>query len=319
VNDRRRPAPRPWSAVVLVAAFLGSLVAGFPSATPVAASSEGCDGVWVVVDAAVAAGPVTTRCAGGRPANGRQVLEAAGHHVEEVDRHPGMLCRIDGRPGGGSCANPPPRDAYWSYWHAEPGGEWRYSTRGYLSHPSRPEVVEGWAFGAGQPPSSPPPSNPPPPEPEPSPTPTVTASPTPSPSPTPTATREAGKVDPSPVPTGSPEGVTEQGVEASAAPDAEEGEADAVDTGANEEPPPGASSAATAPRQPHPSPIPRSATQRSDPQPPVELRDADEEVVLDRPGDGGAMAGLIAGGALAATIAGAGVFQARRRRLELDA
>jgi hypothetical protein len=48
------------------------------------------------------------------------------------------------------------------------------------------------------------------------------------------------------------------------------------------------------------------------------LRAADDEVAIGAPADGDAVAGLLAGGALAATIAGAGFFQARRRRRSFD-
>jgi hypothetical protein len=311
----RSAAPRPRRSLVAVAALV---VAGAASSlthtAPAALADTRCEGVWVVVDAAEAGGSTTTRCAPGDPPTGLDALEAAGHRYTFVRPNMPMVCTIDGRPD--PCNGAPP-DAYWSYWYAEAGGTWSYSSRGAGSRDPKPGQVEGWAFGAGEPPRVAPPAAAPPPEPEPSPSPTATSSPSPTPSPSRTTTTAPDAVEdaPSPTPSATAEGLADEGDNEGA----DEAADDTSDTGADEAPPPDdapASTATAAPRQPRPSPTPRPTTpQGSGELPPIELRDADDEVALGRPGDGGATAGLIAGSALAAAIAGAGVFQARRRRL----
>jgi hypothetical protein len=310
----RDAAPRPLTvllaALVIVAAGAASLLPG--GLTP-AAAQQRCDGVWVVVDAKAAGGPVTTRCVAGDPASGYEALHAAGHTSTDHPRFPGMVCTIDGRPD--PCNGAPP-DAHWSYWYAEAGGSWTYSSRGANDRDPAPGQVEGWAFGAGSPPRIPPPSDPP--EPEPSPSPTASPSPTPSPSPTRTA-----EPAPAPRPTSEPDDAASTAADREPSSPSEDvatpDEGPQDEAGPTDDPDEDASAATAAPRPPAP-PSPRERagqTPAPSERPPVELRDTDDEVALDRPGDGGAMAGLIAGGALAATIAGAGFFQARRRRQEL--
>jgi hypothetical protein len=311
-SDRGGGRARAVAASLLVAA-LATLTWSTP---PAADASSSCDGVWVVVDFSALGGGVTTRCAPGQPRHGLDALERAGFGYTFVAGQPGMVCTIDARPDP---CNGAPADAYWSYWHAPQGGGWSYSSSGAGFRQPPRGTVDGWVFGDGSsPPSAPPPQDPPPPSPSPSPT----ASPSPAPTPSPT-----GSAEPAPTPSSStpPEGAADDTSEPAPTADADEDEgadeaaADTTDTGADEEPPPDddpASTATAAPRQPRPSPTPRPTTpQGSGELPPIELRDADDEVALGRPGDGGATAGLIAGSALAAAIAGAGMFQARRRRL----
>ncbi len=155
----------------MIAAALGLLAGAVAMpGVPVATAAEDCAGVWVVVDAREAGGPVTTRCVAGDPGSGFEALRGAGHTYSFVPRIPGMVCVLDGRPDP---CNGAPADAYWSYWHAEVGGSWTYATRGAAERDPDPGGVEGWAFGAGDPPSVPPPSAPaePTPAPEPEPTP----------------------------------------------------------------------------------------------------------------------------------------------------
>jgi hypothetical protein len=311
------------TALAAVVTLALGVVTAISSAAGPAEAAQRCDGVWVVVDASVLDGPVTSRCAPGAPQDGLAALEAAGHRHSSVPRFPGMVCTIDGRPDP---CNGAPTEAYWSYWHADPGGTWRYSNRGAGAHRSDPGTVEGWAFGAGQPPRTAPPSNPPEPEPtsSPSPTPTRTTEPAPSPSPSSTARSQAD-----PAPTASDQGgaaadaevsgtdasgpaatepeATEEAEEEAAARPAEDG------TGGSE------ASLATPPPSPSKDPSPENAAEpRDDERTPVVLeeRRPDDEVAIAAPGGDGGMAGLIAGSGLAAAIAGAGVVQARRRRRE---
>lgn len=65
-----------------------------------------------------------------------------------------MICEIDGegcpanncwcKCSGSTCT-------YWSYWHLE-GREWSYAFMGALSHRVRSGDVDGWTWGAGDPP-----------------------------------------------------------------------------------------------------------------------------------------------------------------------
>jgi hypothetical protein len=303
--------------LVLLLVGAASLFPGFAPTPPhVAAAAERCDGVWVVVEAAAVGGPNTIRCANGPQSSGFAALEAAGHRYSFVPRVPGMVCTIDSRPDP---CNGAPTDAYWSYWHAEAGGTWTYSTRGAGSRTPPPGSVEGWAFGAGEPPRTPPPSNAPQPEP------TTTSSPSPSPSPSPTSSPS-----PTPSPPASPEassstsgdgdttgGSTPADDLPSADPEPETDVEDATDDAASA--PPERSGRPTATVTPTPqrtTPAPTASPRGGDEQPPIELRqrDADDEVAIGAPSGGGTTAGLIAGGALASAIAGAGIVQARRRR-----
>jgi hypothetical protein len=319
-------------AVVLVgaAALLAALTVGRD-----AVADEGCDGVQVVVDAAALGGAVTTRCAG-TPSSGLDALTRAGHTYAFVPRVPGMVCTIDDRPDP---CNGAPSDAYWSYWHAEAGGSWTYSTRGAGSRTPPPGTVEGWAFGAGDPPRIPPPAAAPSPSPtpsetaspSPSPTPTATASPTPSPTPTDGGATSSpgsgagGEADPGAGAAGdgtADDGGSEadtasaggSGVDGSAAADGDDLGGPGTTGGTD---PAGGSP----PRQ-RPDPSPPPAERRGAPEtgrPPVELRAPEaDEVAVGAPAGGDGAVGLIAGGAIAGTIAAAGVARARQRRRELD-
>jgi hypothetical protein len=93
-------------------------------------------------------------CATGDPATGLEALKSAGHRYTFVPRQPGFVCTIDARPD--PCNNGP-ANAYWSYWHAQPGGSWSYGSIGAGSYDPPSGSVEGWAFGSGKPPSSRPP------------------------------------------------------------------------------------------------------------------------------------------------------------------
>ncbi|MFP4636718.1 MAG: hypothetical protein ACLFRD_12715, partial [Nitriliruptoraceae bacterium] len=86
---------------------------------------------------------------------GLAALSAAGHEYSFVPRIPGMVCTIDGRPDP---CNGAPEDAYWSYWRALEGGSWSYASRGAGEQDPKPGDVEGWAFGAGDPPGTAPPA-----------------------------------------------------------------------------------------------------------------------------------------------------------------
>jgi hypothetical protein len=147
--------PRPGGGRVTAVSALALLLALLLPGTASPAAADACDGVWVVVDARELGGSVTTRCAPGDPGDGVQALESAGHRVDYVPGQPGFICQLDQRPN--PCPGVPPEDAYWSYWHAEPGGSWVYSGRGGLNRDPAVGTADGWRFGDGsQPPPAPP-------------------------------------------------------------------------------------------------------------------------------------------------------------------
>jgi len=150
----------------LVAAVLaaGWLVSGLVAAP--AADASGCanaNGVTVVVDFGSLGGGIRVGCAAGQQSSGLGALAAAGFSYSFVPRQPGFVCQINGLPNP---CNGAPTNAYWAYWHGQPGGSWTYSTQGAGTYVPPPGSVEGWAFGAGQPPGIAPPAlpaSPPPP------------------------------------------------------------------------------------------------------------------------------------------------------------
>lgn len=138
-------------------------------AIPVPVSAAGCDGVTVVVDFRGLGGGVQQGCAPGSPASGVAALAAAGFGYTYASRQPGFVCRINEKPGADAdrCVTTSPASAYWSYWHAAPGGSWSYSSQGAATYAPARGTVEGWAFGAGEQPGMAPPAAPAPPPPAP--------------------------------------------------------------------------------------------------------------------------------------------------------
>jgi len=142
-------------------------VIGAPAA---AAGCSTASGVTVVVDFASLGGGVVVGCASGDPSSGVAALQAAGFVVTGTQVYGlAFVCRIDGKPTAAqdACVVTPPASASWSYWHAQPGGSWSFSSVGASSYNPALGTVEGWAFGSGSAPSIAPPALPPPPPPPP--------------------------------------------------------------------------------------------------------------------------------------------------------
>ncbi|MDT0341115.1 hypothetical protein [Streptomyces litchfieldiae] len=144
-----------------IAALLGLLHALLPQATaqaarPMAGAPGFCpdaSGVTVVVDFGELGGGRVVRCAPGAPADGLAALRGAGFEVAGTNRWgDAFVCRINGRPGADRepCVDTPPASAYWSYWHAENGGEWTYSQRGATYRTPDEGTFEGWSFSLDQ-------------------------------------------------------------------------------------------------------------------------------------------------------------------------
>lgn len=141
--------------LLALAAAIAATGAGALSLASIAqaASCGNLAGVTIVVEYG---DPVATAvdCAPGDPATGLEALKSTGHGYTFVPRNPGFVCTIDARPNP---CNDGPANAYWSYWHAQPGGSWSYGSTGAGSYDPPPGSVDGWAFGSGKPPRSRPP------------------------------------------------------------------------------------------------------------------------------------------------------------------
>ncbi|MSO86346.1 MAG: hypothetical protein EXQ71_02360 [Acidimicrobiia bacterium] len=139
--------------VTVVVGASGGLGVASSGAMAGAASSGACleaSGITVVVDFGSAGGGVHIRCAAAPVRSGFEALSKAGFDITNVRSQPGFLCQIEAKPVS-ECQAVPSASRYWSYWHAERGAAWIYSTSGGARRP--PEgSVEGWSFGAGDPP-----------------------------------------------------------------------------------------------------------------------------------------------------------------------
>lgn len=142
--------------------LLFALALVIATAVPVPAAAAGCDGVTVIVDFRGLGGGVQQRCAPGSPSSGIEALTTAHFGYTYASRQPGFVCRIDNLPSADAdkCVNASPSSAYWSYWHASPGGSWSYSNQGAATYVPPRGSVEGWAFGAGEQPGMAPPAAP---------------------------------------------------------------------------------------------------------------------------------------------------------------
>ena len=166
-----RAAASRWLALTIAIAATG--VGGLSSAPMAqAAACAGTTGVTVVVDYG-SLGGTSTGCASGDPSTGLAALTTSGHAYVFLARQPGFVCTIDALPNP---CNGAPASAYWSYWHAQPGGSWTYASTGAGSYNPQPGSVDGWSFGGGSAPGSPPPAVMSAPKPVSSPTPTTSSS-----------------------------------------------------------------------------------------------------------------------------------------------
>jgi hypothetical protein len=130
----------------LLAVAPASLLVAAPAGAATSGACPDAAGVTVVVDFHELGGGVVVRCAGSAVGSGAEALQRAGFTVTEPLRTPGFVCRIDGKPGADreACVDTPPTSAYWSYWRADRGGSWSYSSQGASA--TRPAQVEGWSF-----------------------------------------------------------------------------------------------------------------------------------------------------------------------------
>lgn len=151
---------RPAQAAATAAAVLVTALLAWGAFVPpaLAAACDGTAGVTVVADFTALGGGVEVRCAPGDPESGLAALTGAGFSYTFAAKQPGYVCRVNGQPASDPCMNTSPADAYWGYWHAHRGGDWVYSNEGAGTFDPPPGSVEGWAFGAGEEPRTPPPA-----------------------------------------------------------------------------------------------------------------------------------------------------------------
>ncbi|MGW4110427.1 hypothetical protein ACWEFJ_06070 [Actinosynnema sp. NPDC004786] len=143
-----------WARALTAAAVVGLAMTN----APLTAQAADCAGVTVVVDFRSLGGGVQTGCAPGDPATGTDALSAAGFGYTFAALQPGFVCRINGKPSSDPCRTTSPTTAYWGYWHGRPGESWVYSSTSASAYDPAPGTVEGWSFGAGEPPGIAPPA-----------------------------------------------------------------------------------------------------------------------------------------------------------------
>lgn len=123
---------RSLARVAAAAVLAAAAYAGIPAAPATAAGCPTDHGVTVVVDFHQLGGGVQTACvADGGGDTAAQLFPAAGFPLTYVQRQPGFVCRVSGKPADDPCANTPPADAYWGlYWSDGESGRWAYATSG---------------------------------------------------------------------------------------------------------------------------------------------------------------------------------------------
>jgi len=123
--------------------------------SPAAAATCASDaGVSVVVDFHGLGGGVQAACladGGGRAA--KDLFPAAGFGLDYVQRQPGFVCRVSGKPADDPCVNTPPTSAYWSLWWSDgTSGSWTFATLGVggLTVPDGGYVAFSWNGSSGR-------------------------------------------------------------------------------------------------------------------------------------------------------------------------
>ena len=142
-------ARRLVAALLAVTAGLAvSLTVGVPLAAATGGYCTG-NGVNVVVDFTGQGGGIQRGCAPhGAGGNAWDAVQAAGFPLTGVQRYPGAVCRVSGRPADASCQGMPPADAYWGFF-ASHGSGWSYASVGPSSYRVANGDTVGFAWQTG--------------------------------------------------------------------------------------------------------------------------------------------------------------------------
>lgn len=194
-------------AACLLVAVATLALPGVSVAPASAAACSDAGGITVVVDFKGLGGGEKVACVRGGSAYARTLFTTADFSLTDVQRQPGFVCRISGKPADDPCVDTPPANAYWGlFWSNGTSGSWNYSSSGAggLKVPAGGSVAFAWqgsdarSVPSSAPPKHDPPISVPPPKP---PKPTPSTQPT---TPAPAApTTESSGVAPSASPTAS--------------------------------------------------------------------------------------------------------------------
>lgn len=140
--------PRLIARLAVAAALAATAYVALPAAPAVAAACPTADGVTVVVDFHELGGGVASVCVpGGGGDAASQLFPQAGFPLTYVQRQPGFVCRVSGKPADNPCVSTPPADAYWGLWWSDgTSGRWTYSSSGAsgLTVPDGGYVAFSW-------------------------------------------------------------------------------------------------------------------------------------------------------------------------------
>jgi hypothetical protein len=125
-----------------LAVLAGATFVVAPAQPAAAAACSGSSGVTVVVQFP---DHTSVGCASGDPSSGTSALETAGFAPEHAPN--GIICQLNNTPSNPAACHANPN--YWVYFHASPGGAWRFSSVGPDSYNPAPGSVEGWRFESG--------------------------------------------------------------------------------------------------------------------------------------------------------------------------
>lgn len=163
VAKAKRMAVRFATSLVVVSATMTWGLTG--SVTGVGPAIAGADpiadctttaGVLVAVDFSHWGGTMERGC-DATPTTGYAALQVAGFTTAGTEQDgDAFICRINDEPPPSEdpCITTPPGSAYWSYWHANADqSTWTFSQQGAMSYHPEAGSIDGWAFGAGSPPS----------------------------------------------------------------------------------------------------------------------------------------------------------------------
>lgn len=137
---------------VLAALMALLTLPGLPAASAAGVCPD-ATGVVVVVDFGQLGGGVQQHCVAGSGGAASGIFGQAGYPLDYVQREPGFVCRVAGKPSADPCVNTPPANAYWGlFWSDGKSGTWSYATTGAqsLRIPSGGYVGFAWQGQSGQ-------------------------------------------------------------------------------------------------------------------------------------------------------------------------